>query len=79
MTTKPVAKITISKTEPQVSNLYDYMFLPDTNRAPYTEAELTPDQINGLIAVNNDSDLKLNIYQDEENTKRLGVVLSKSS
>lgn len=73
MAAKPVAKITISKTEPLVSTLYDYMFLPDTNRAPYTEAELTPEQINSLIVMNNDSDLKLSLYQDEENTKRFGV------
>ncbi len=72
MATKPVAKIIISKSEPQVSTLYDDMFLPDTNRAPYTKSELTSEQISSLIAINNDSDLKLNIYQDEVDTTKLG-------
>lgn len=72
MATKPVAKITISKSEPQVSNLYDDMFLPDTNRAPYAKTELTPEQIQRLVAINSDIDLKLNIYQDEANKTKLG-------
>ena len=72
MKTKPVAKITITKTEPKSSTLYDYMFLPDTNRGAYKKLELTPDQIKQLLATNTDSDMTLNIFQDEVNKNNLG-------
>ena len=72
MASMPVAKITIAKSEPQASDLYDELFLPDTNRAAYTDAELTPEQVSRLMAINQDGDLTLNLYQDEANTTKLG-------
>lgn len=72
MNTKPVAKITITKTEPKSSSLYDYMFLPDTNRGAYSKKELTPEEIKQLHAILTDSDMTLEIFQDEDNKKNLG-------
>lgn len=69
---KPVAKITLTKVEPQNSSLYDYMFLPDTNRAAYQKAELTSDEIKKLLAINDDSNITIKIFQDQENKKNLG-------
>lgn len=72
MKNKPVAKITITKTESKSSALYDYMFLPDTNRGAYKKQELTPEEIKQLLAINTDSDMTLKIFQDEANKKNLG-------
>lgn len=72
MKNKPVAKITLTKVEPKNSVLYDFMFLPDTNRAPYKETQLTSDQIKQLIAINTDKDMAIKIFQDKENIKKLG-------
>jgi len=72
MKTKPVAKITITKTELKSSALYQYMFLPDTNRGVYKKQELTPEEIKQLLAINTDSDMTIKIFQDEANKKNLG-------
>ena len=73
MKTKPVAKVTLSKTNPQSNSLYDLMFLPDTNRAAYQSTGLTSNQINELEGINSDTGLSLNIFQDEENLNKLNV------
>jgi len=72
MKTKPVAKITLTKTEPQSSPLYDYMFLPDTNRAAYKPTQLTSEQKSKLTAISTDADLEIKLFDDQENIERLG-------
>lgn len=72
MKNKPVAKITLTKAEPQSSFLYEYMFLPDTNRGAYQKQELTSQEIKQFLAINYDSNIKIEIFQDEENKKNLG-------
>jgi hypothetical protein len=72
MKTKPVAKITLTKTEPKISTLYEYMFLPDTNRGAYQREELTSEEIKHLLDINTDNDMTIKIFQDEENKKNLG-------
>jgi hypothetical protein len=69
---KPVAKITLKKGEPQNSPLYDYMFLPDTNRAAYQKLQLTSEEIKQLLAINTDSDMTIKVFQDEANKSNLG-------
>lgn len=59
MKTKPVAKITLAKTKPQCDPLYNFLFLPDTNRAAYLPTKLTPEQINQLEAINADAGLSV--------------------
>jgi len=72
MKNKPVAKITLTKVEPQNSLLYDYMFLQDTNRAAYQKVQLTSAEIKQLHAINTDSDMTIKIFQDEKNKRDLG-------
>jgi hypothetical protein len=72
MNNKPVAKITLSKVESKNSSLYNFMFLPDTNRAAYQKAQLTSEEIKQLQAINTDSDITIKIFQDEENKNKLG-------
>jgi hypothetical protein len=71
MKTKPVAKITLTKTNPKSSPLYDFMFLPDTNRAAYQPTKLTSEQINQLENINVDAGLSMKIFQDKENMNKL--------
>jgi hypothetical protein len=79
MKNKPVAKITLTKVESKNSDLYDFMFLPDTNRAAYQETQLTSDQINQLISINKDKDITIKIFQDKENIKKLGSYAMKGA
>lgn len=73
MKNKPVAKISITKVEAKKSHsLYEYMFMPDTNRAAYEKTPLTSDQSNQLLAINTDGDMSLKLFQDPENLKKLG-------
>ncbi|HBL84340.1 MAG: hypothetical protein A2Y17_05070 [Clostridiales bacterium GWF2_38_85] len=72
MKEKPVAKITLTKVEPKNSSLYDFMFLPDTNRAAYQDVQLTSEQINQLQVINTDTEMSIKFYQDEENVIKLG-------
>ena len=72
MKRKPVAKITLSKVEPKKNYMYDYMFLPDTNRAAYKLTQLTSQQVKKLQAINTKKDMKLMIFQDKQNIKKLG-------
>jgi len=44
MDTLPVAKVTLTKTQPQDTQLYDALYLPDTNREPYQAKELSTSQ-----------------------------------
>ncbi len=71
MQARPVAKITLANGEPQSSPLYDTMFLPDTNRAEYQPAGLTPEQISELEAISAGDGISVKIFQDGENTGRL--------
>lgn len=72
MNTIPVAKITLTKVTPQSAPLYDYMFLPDTNRAPYQSAMLTSEQVNELENINTDDTMFIKIFQDQENVNKIG-------
>jgi nitroreductase len=71
MKTKPVAKITITRSKPHNNPLYDSIFLPDTNREAYQEAQLTSDQVNQLEAINTDTNISIKIYQDKKNLNKL--------
>lgn len=79
MNTTPVAKITLTKATPQSAPLYDYMFLPDTNRAPYQSTKLISEQINELENINTDNNMSINIFQDKENVDKLGSYAMKGA
>lgn len=71
MKTVPVAKVTLSKSNSKGSPLYDYLFLPDTNRAEYKPAGLTSQQVGQLESINDDDSLSIKIYQDKGNMDKL--------
>ncbi|MEA4926035.1 MAG: hypothetical protein VB084_12065 [Syntrophomonadaceae bacterium] len=72
MKTKPVAKIMLTKDQPQNNPLYDSMFLPDTNRVAYQSDKLTSEQINQLEDINTDVNMSIKVLQDKENIEKLG-------
>lgn len=67
MDKKPVAKITLTKTQPKDNPLYDFMFLPDTNRSAYDKTKLNSEEIKQLEDVNTYENMNINIFQDEKN------------
>lgn len=72
MKIKPVAKITLVKSQPKNNSLYNSMFLPDTNRAPYQSTKLTSEQISQLETINNDENISIKVFRDKENIDKLG-------
>ncbi|GGL64465.1 Acg family FMN-binding oxidoreductase [Sporolactobacillus putidus] len=70
MDTKPVAKITLRKTGPLQSPLYNALFVPDTNRGPYKPDALTAAQISRLDSLS-EPGLSVKIYQDKADVSRL--------
>ncbi|MDT3424989.1 hypothetical protein J2Z22_000502 [Paenibacillus forsythiae] len=73
MDQKPAAKITLSRATPQHNPLYEFMFLPDTNRMAYRPDAITPDQIRRLKQTNTEEDLTLSILSDKADIGRFGV------
>ncbi|WP_034261606.1 Acg family FMN-binding oxidoreductase [Bacillus sp. J33] len=72
MKTKPVAKISIQPDKSKENPLYEHLFKPDTNRSPYKDKELTSQEIKTLKEINNEPDLKLEIFQSDSDRKTLG-------
>ncbi|OKP98006.1 hypothetical protein A3849_12395 [Paenibacillus sp. P46E] len=73
MDQKAVADITLTKTAPQVNPLFDYLFLPDTNRMAYKPDPLTPEQTAQLKQTNDDKDLTLTLLEDSASIQKLGA------
>ncbi|WP_434509657.1 Acg family FMN-binding oxidoreductase [Desulfitobacterium sp. AusDCA] len=72
MKTKPVAKVTLAETKKnKINALYNYMFLPDTNRTEYQATPLTAEQINALEMINTEKDMTIKIYQDQNDKDKL--------
>ncbi len=72
MKMKPVASIALFRQDPVETPLYDFMFMADTNRAVYEDTPLTNEQVQQLQAANNEFDLALTLFLDDENRVRLG-------
>ncbi|MBP3039568.1 hypothetical protein J9303_08715 [Bacillaceae bacterium Marseille-Q3522] len=79
MKTKPVAKVTLTESEPENNPLYDFIFLQDTNRSAYEATKLTSEQIRQLQSLNNDEDISVEIFQDQENLDILGEYAMESA
>ncbi|WP_245954339.1 Acg family FMN-binding oxidoreductase [Paenibacillus flagellatus] len=73
MNVKPVAQVALTGAEPEDDPLYEFLFRPDTNRSPYEDKPLTDGQIDRLRRLTDDSELSLNVFQDQEHKKRLGT------
>lgn len=72
MRIKPVARIVLTKSKPEASSLFRFMFMPDTNRAAYRATALTPEQTRELLGIPDDPGITLQIFEDEDNLKKLG-------
>ena len=72
MDSKPVAKITLTKAQPESSTLYDTLFLPDTNRDAYQPEKLTDSQVSALESLSSMSNVSIKLYQDQENLSNIG-------
>lgn len=72
MREKPVARITLNKTKTENNNLYDHMFLSDTNRDAYKDIKLNDNEINLLKSIGEGGSCQIKIYQDKDNVEKLG-------
>jgi len=72
MDSKPVAKITLTETQPGNSALYDAIFLPDTNLGAYQAEKLTDTQVSALESLSTISGISIKFYQDQENLNDIG-------
>ena len=71
MKKKPIAQITLKKVKPQNYFLYDFMFLPDTNRAAYKKSQLKVEQIKQVQAISKVKNIIIKLFQKSENIKNL--------
>ncbi|WP_243278108.1 hypothetical protein [Clostridium yunnanense] len=78
MKERPVAKVTISEAKNKESKLYDFMFLPDTNREVYEKTKLTKEQTELFLNLS-DEDVKVKTFDDENSLKRLGEYAMKGA
>ena len=72
MDIKPVAKITLSKTQPKNSPLYDATFLPDTNREAYKPTRLSASQVSAIESLSIGNDVSIKLMQDQASLNRIG-------
>jgi hypothetical protein len=79
MDKKPVAKITLSKTQPSASALYDSIFIADTNREAYKAEQLTSAQISSLEKLSSKSDLFIKLYTSKNDMDIIGNFAIQSS
>lgn len=70
MKEKPVAKVTILEDKNKENKLYDFMFLPDTNREIYEKTNLTKGQLDTLITLS-DEDVKIEAFDDANSLEKL--------
>jgi hypothetical protein len=71
MDTMPVARITIATGTPQTNDLYNGIFLPDTNRSPYKTVSLSADQIQQLQSIAIDPNVTIKTFQDPNDIAEL--------
>jgi hypothetical protein len=79
MDKKPVAKITLSKTQPSASALYNSIFIADTNREAYKAEQLTSAQISSLEKLSSKSDLFIKLYTSKNDMDIIGNFAIQSS
>ncbi len=73
----PVAKVTLAETSPVDNELFDAMYLPDTNRSAYRATTLSKTDKSKLMETNTDTDLSLEILEDDRNMEKLREIAMK--
>ncbi|MDP9026262.1 MAG: hypothetical protein M3N46_01745 [Actinomycetota bacterium] len=66
MSTRPVAKVTLTRDAKASTADFSSLFLSDTNRGPYTNAPLTPSQGVALDALAGGSSATFQLYSDQK-------------
>lgn len=79
MDIKPVAKITLTKTQAKNSALFGAMYMPDTNREAYKENKLTGTQTSALASLSSVSGVSIKLYQDQEDLNKIGQYAMQSA
>jgi hypothetical protein len=79
MDTLPVAKITLESAQPEDTPLYNAMFMPDTNRMPYWDHELSPYEISSLESVSETSDISIKVYKELSDRSYISTCVMKSA
>lgn len=79
MDSKPVAKITLAKAQPQSGRLYDALFLPDTNREAYQAEKLTGAQSSALEALSSGNGVSVRLYQGQKDLGTIGKLALQSA
>lgn len=75
----PVAQITLgAKANSQSEeSLYNYIFMPDTNRMPYKDNSIPDADLQELADLNESKELEVKFYADEENKNKLSGLVMK--
>jgi hypothetical protein len=79
MKSKPVAKITLKKSEVINDPLYNSIFMPDTSRVAYTHKKLSSKQINEIQGLSDDTDVSIVFYHDPQNSSTFGTIALESA
>jgi hypothetical protein len=79
MDTKPVAKITLSKTNQTDSKLYDAMYMADTNRGAYQQEQLTSSQITALESLSSEKNVTIKLFTKKDDLNKIGTYALKSA
>lgn len=72
MDTLPVARITLTKTQKHNNQLYNAMFLPDTNRDAYKPDKLTEVQVNSFESLSLQNGPTIKVYENKDDIARIG-------
>lgn len=79
MDTLPVAKITLKSAQHEDTPLYNAMYMPDTNRMPYWDHELSPYEISSLESVSETSDISIKVYKELSDRSYITTCVMKSA
>lgn len=79
MDSKPVAKITLKKSEPSDNSLYDYIFMADTNREAYKKDPLASAQVSVLNELSTDNTTSIKMFSKMDDLKSIGDYSIKSA
>ena len=61
----PMAKVTITQSEPNISPLYNYIFEASTNRGKYKPQQITEQQISKMQSINQNNNINISFYSQQ--------------
>ena len=79
MDTLPGAKITLESAQQEEAPLYNAMYMPDTNRMPYWDHELSPYEISSLESASDTSDISVKVYKEQSDRSYITACVIESA